>query len=126
MRIIALLFLVLIANLSCRDNDENLKQQEEDALSQMYLKIDKISNSVICTNAGDWKFTAIGEKPCGGPASYIPYHKSIDEAAFLNMIDDYNKAQIAFYERWGAVSDCTVTKPPKGISCVDGKALFTL
>lgn len=126
MKVFIALLSLFFLSLSCVGREDNLQEQEKEALSKAFNELYTISVSVKCTNGDEWKFAPAGDKPCGGPATYIPYHKSIDEAMFLKLVEDYSKAHKAYNEKWGAVSDCSITPMPKSVSCVDGKPVFNL
>ena len=119
-----LLFALLIISLAgCEEKDfYNSKEDDELEMASLRSEIDKLSEQIVCeNNAGDWKFTAIGEKACGGPIGYVAYSTKIDEALFLKKVDLYNQKQKAFNVKWNVVSDCRFMTPPKSVECVGGK-----
>ncbi len=121
MKLFALLFLIY-AGMQCSTEQETLdKEQEQAQLKAMYDDLVSSSESVSCTDAEDWKFTAIGAKACGGPAGYIAYAKSINEEVFLQKVEAYTTASKAFNEKWGIMSDCSLVNPPTAVICENGK-----
>lgn len=120
------IFLLPLVFLSCTKPGSVAVTKEDEAreLAKMRAAIDKVANSVSCTDAADWKFIPIGSKACGGPTGYIAYHKTIDEAAFKKMVDAYTTAQQDFNKKWGVASDCAMVMPPAGVKCEDGKPVF--
>lgn len=117
----ALILLVLILFTSCDRSNDAGKEQYEAILDAKYSEIYKLSTSVTCTNEADWKFIGIGSKACGGYNGFIPYHKSINEANFLKLVNEYNTLSKEFNEKWGGFSPCDAMMPRKVI-CIDGKA----
>ena len=104
--------------------EKNLYNSKEDdvlEIASLRSEIDKLSEQVTCENSADWKFTAIGDKACGGPTGYVAYSSKIDEALFLKKVTLYNQKQKAFNVKWNVVSDCMFMIPPKSIDCVSGK-----
>ena len=91
-------------------------------LSEIYQALEKISTIVVCTDASEWQFVAIGSKACGGPTGYLPYHKSIIVKDFLEQVANYSALQNAYNKKWGVISDCSIVPMPKGVECVAGKA----
>ena len=91
-------------------------------LSEIYQALEKIATSVTCNDASEWKFVAFGSKACGGPAGYLPYHKSIIVKDFLERVANYSALQNAYNKKWNVISDCSIVQMPKGVECVDGKA----
>ncbi|WP_051287062.1 hypothetical protein [Algoriphagus mannitolivorans] len=86
-------------------------------------QINRLSESVSCTNSSEWKFTAMGSKPCGGPARYIAYHQSV-EKDFLELVNQYTEQQKAYNQKTGAISDCAIVSPPRSVMCEGGKAFL--
>lgn len=115
-------------NLSC---SENLGEPEPpklvvdlDDLEIMYKQIVGLSESSPCISAGEWSFTAIGDKPCGGAAGYIAYSSQIDTMAFLASVETYNVAHRKYNVDNGIVSDCSVVQKPEGVRCHDEKPVL--
>ena len=100
------------------------KENDVEELANLKKEIDELSAQVSCTDAADWKFTAIGDKACGGPTGYVAYSTKIDETAFLKKVKTYTDKQKAFNLKWQMVSDCSYPQPPNRIDCVGGKPKF--
>ncbi|MCQ4035431.1 hypothetical protein [Kaistella montana] len=104
--------------------DNNLSQQQDkEKLTQLIKEIETMATAQTCTNASDWKFTAIGSKPCGGPSSYIAYPAQLEET-ILPKIQNFTELQSAFNKKYGLISDCAMVMPPTGIVCENGKAVL--
>jgi len=86
-------------------------------------EIIRLSESVPCTNASEWKFTPMGNKACGGPARYIAYHQSV-EREFLDLVERFTPLQKAYNEKNNVISDCLLVGPPRTIQCDGGKAIL--
>lgn len=107
---------------SCEEKDfSSSKEKDELEMSNLRREIDKMSNQLSCENAADWKFVAIGSKPCGGANGYIAYSSKINEALFLEKVAMFNQKQRAFNVKCNLISDCMALLPPKSIECVNGK-----
>ncbi|SDP85287.1 hypothetical protein SAMN05428975_3024 [Mucilaginibacter sp. OK268] len=118
--VIVLLFIV-----SCKDNHESLKTEDEKKLRELYADIQKMAQQFNCENAVDWKFTDIGSKACGGATGFIAYSIKLDTAVFLQKVRSYTTQQAGFNKKWGVVSDCSLAIPPKSVTCDSGKPKFT-
>lgn len=103
-----------ITETSTRNHDNQL-------LNELYQEILSISEQYDCTNALEWKFTAIGSKACGGPTGYIAYSINIDEDSFLEKIAHYTLQQKEYNTKWGIISDCAVVNTPSRVECLDGR-----
>lgn len=119
-----IMVLALFFMASCKDNHESLKADDEKKLKELYTNIQKMTQQFNCENTGDWKFTEIGSKACGGPGSYIAYSIKMDTSVFLQRVRSYTTQQAAFNKRWDVSSDCMMVLPPKGVACEDGKPKF--
>ncbi|WP_010178873.1 DUF6970 domain-containing protein [Aquimarina agarilytica] len=98
--------------------------EEREVLNKMLAELKEISESVVCENATEWDFTAVGSKACGGPNGFIAYSTKIDVKDFLAKVAKYTKAEDDFNKKWGVVSTCDVLVPPSTIVCNDGKAIL--
>jgi hypothetical protein len=107
----------IITNTSSRQTDDGI-------LKQLVTDINTLSTSVACTDANQWKTTAIGSKACGGPTGYIAYHNSINEKNFLEKVAYYTAQQKLYNEKHQIVSTCNVEMPPKGIKCENNKTVL--
>lgn len=104
--------------------ENNMAQQEDrQQLTSLMREIDALIALEPCTNAADWKFTAIGAKPCGGPSSYIAYPTKL-EAQILPKIEHFTQMQSAFNKKYNLMSDCAMVMPPSEIRCENGKAVL--
>ncbi len=120
-KLITLLFITAAAY-SCSENGLLSQVEELKILNELYLEIRELAQGEACVDAGEWAYTAIGSKACGGPADYIAYPLSIDVESFLEKVEQYTAMQEDFNETWGIVSDCALPAAPIGIECVEGAA----
>lgn len=110
---------------SCTDKKESMQSDDQAELEKQYQEIMTLANKYSCENAGDWKFTAIGSKACGGASGYIAYSVKTDESSFLKKVDQFTKMQADYNKKWAAYSDCALVVQPKGVTCDNGKPKFT-
>lgn len=104
--------------------ENNMAQQEDrQQLTSLMREIDAFIALEPCTNPADFKFTAIGAKPCGGPSSYIAYPTKL-EAQILPKIEHFTQMQSAFNKKYNLMSDCAMVMPPSEIRCENGKAVL--
>ena len=122
--IILLVFIVMMSMKGCDKNSDLSREQEQHILNEMYTEIQALANSEQCTNAGNWAFTAIGAKACGGPVAYIAYSLNIDTESFLEKVEKYTAEQDKFNKKWNLISDCSIPPSPTAIECVDGAPDF--
>mgnify|MGYP000244680264 CR=1 FL=1 len=103
-----------------------LTEQEKDyrSLMDLFSDIQRLSNSISCTDSENWLFTGFGAKACGGYQGYIAYSKDLDTDSFLQKVDNYSKAEKAFNKKWNIVSDCAIINPPISVECKNGYAIL--
>lgn len=98
-------------------------QQEGENLRRQFAEIQELAASKPCTDASEWRITAVGSKTCGGPAAYIAYHISV-EGEIIPMIQDYTRRQAHYNMEAGILSDCALVPQPSGIHCENGRAVL--
>lgn len=116
--------LIISLTWSCSDRNERTERDDQAELEKQYQDIVKLANQFTCENAGEWKFTAIGKKACGGPSGYIAYSVKINESNFLKKVEQYTKLQSDYNNKWAPYSDCSIVTPPKSVTCENGKPKF--
>ena len=110
-------------DIALKPHDHFAQDEEQVQMKNLVKEIDSLISTETCTNAADWKFTAIGAKPCGGPSSYIAYPEKLEEEV-LPKITQLTSMQSAFNIKYNLTSDCAVVMPPVEIRCENGKAIL--
>lgn len=123
--IITSIVLVMSLIWACTDRNEPMQDVDQTELARLYKDIEKSAQQFTCENAGEWKFTAIGVKACGGASAYIAYSVKIDESTFLKKVEQFTKLQADYNQKYGVYSDCALVIQPKGVTCENGKPKFT-
>jgi len=116
-----LFFILDIVTSSDSFKKQKEKNQEEDTqtIEEQFNSIEKLSEIKTCIDGSVWRYTAYGNKACGGPVGYIAYSKKV-EKEFLDMVEQYTADQKAYNEKWGVASTCDVPPAPESVDCVDG------
>jgi hypothetical protein len=66
----------------------------------------------------------MGNKACGGPASYIAYHQSL-EREFLDLVNRFNVLEKEYIKKNNLISDCKMlVVPPVGVRCEKNKPVL--
>ncbi|MDA1268694.1 MAG: hypothetical protein O2829_06340 [Bacteroidetes bacterium] len=120
-RILIFLFAAVLSSCELATTEPLLVSYEE--LINYQEKIIRLSQSVACTNASEWKFTPMGSKACGGPARYIAYHRSV-EREFLDLVERFTSLQKAYNEKNNVISDCLFVGPPREVICEGNKPVL--
>jgi hypothetical protein len=104
--------------------ENNLTQQaDQQQLSLLIKEIDSMAQGETCDGSGNFAFTPIGAKPCGGPSSYIAYPKKT-ATEILPKVQKFTEMQSAFNKKYKLMSDCTMVPEPTEIKCENGKAVL--
>ena len=107
---------------SSKISENSSKTADEAYLQKLSTEISSLATEMPCSE--DWKFTAIGSKPCGGPAGYIAYSPKIDTTCFLQKVAAFTEESRKFNEKYQRISDCSLQAPPKSVKCEGGKAVL--
>ena len=92
------------------------KQQR---LAALQTSIDSLIADKSCNGAGDCASMAFGDKPCGGPRSYLIYAPSnVDETELTRLVNEYNQLDEEINILTNALSDCAMVGPPI-LGCTD-------
>lgn len=116
--------ILAISYAACDKAELNTRPAAEEELRQLHTAIQALTNKTPCTDPAQWAFTALGSKACGGPASYIAYPKNSETQHFLNLVERFTEAQLAFNKKYGTISDCMLVMPPSGIRCENNRPAF--
>lgn len=118
-----LLFLVIpIILYGCSDAQDLAAQEvEKKAIDKLKSEIIVLAESSICSEDNDCNFVGLGSKPCGGHWEYLVYSNSIDTVKFLAKVEDCNRLENEFNQKWGIISDCSFVVPPDSVVCENGK-----
>jgi hypothetical protein len=107
---------------ACSDNSALTTQEEEKKM------IDKLKTEIValvensnCSEEYTCKFVGLGSKPCGGHWKYLLYSSAVDTIKLLTKVEDCNRLENDFNQKWGVISDCSFVMPPESVICEDGK-----
>lgn len=105
----------------CNSNDDNDNFEADLAeLITMRTAIEDMANTSTCSDNSECLYIALGQKPCGGPWSYLIYSTSIDTSQLEEMVETFNTKQAAFNVKYDQVSDCAFVGPPSEVICENG------
>lgn len=94
-------------------------------LSVSRLEITESIAKVRCEDASQWKISAMGAKPCGGPAYYIAYPEEMEEE-IAPKIARFAQQQSSFNQKYGRLSDCVIAPEPTSVQCKNGKVVLVV
>jgi hypothetical protein len=81
-------------------------------LDEVRARARALASTTGCTT-GTCEVLGLGQKPCGGPWEYVAYcPTTTDGTALRAAATELARVERAFNERYGVVSDCSVTPYP--------------
>jgi len=124
--LIYILLFGLFFSFGCKKgkNYSTTKDEDEQELQQLMLKIKTSSESSKCGNNIEILSIAVGEKACGGPQVYMPYTSSINVNEFKKLVAKYTALERSYNKKWNIGSDCAFVQPPKSVTCQNGKPVI--
>jgi hypothetical protein len=123
MKWIPAVLLVLLVS-SCEFFEKEERPISAAELANLENQLLRLSESIPCTNATEWRLTPMGRKACGGPIRFIAYHQSI-EKDFLALERRFTALLDQFYIQNKVVSDCLLVPAPTGMRCENNKPVLT-
>ena len=113
--------LLLILFNSCSEKGIDSRQDYEEELRDRFQKIENLIAQGKCENPEDCDSMPLGNKPCGGPSSYVIFSESIDRDKLGAMVEQYTELEKEYNEKFGISSDCSLVGPPENIGCVNSE-----
>jgi hypothetical protein len=113
----AFLYLICLSLLTYQCGDDISKEDDFAELEVLRLDIESLTSTSVCNEEFECKFIAFGSKPCGGPWEYLVYSTSIDTDKLIALVENYNEKENDFNNKWGIISDCSITNPPTNVKC---------
>ncbi|MDR5591457.1 hypothetical protein [Christiangramia sp. SM2212] len=114
-------FLVVISALACSKDELETKQEYEDELRARFQEIENFIAQGNCKSSDECDYLPLGDKPCGGPRSYVIFSNSIDREKLEVMVERYTRLEKEYNEKFGVYSDCSFVSPPQNVGCINSK-----
>jgi hypothetical protein len=72
-----------------------------------------LARSEGCQTGGECRAAPIGDRPCGGPRTYLVYcARTTDSVALYRKLDELARAERAYNQEQGLMSTCEFRTPP--------------
>jgi hypothetical protein len=66
-----------------------------------------------CQRGGDCRAAPVGDRPCGGPRTYLVYcARTTDSVALYRKLDELARAEREYNQKQGLMSTCEFRTPP--------------
>jgi hypothetical protein len=70
-----------------------------------------------CQSGGDCRAAPVGDRPCGGPRTYVVYcARATDSVALYRKLDELARAERAYNQEQGLASTCEFRMPPQVVA----------
>jgi len=118
-----LLFLFFLV-INCDSNDvDTLQETDKRAIDELKKEIKDLAADSVCSELYSCESIGLGSKPCGGNWEYVVYSTSIDQLPFLAKVQQLNRMEQEYNEKYEIASDCAYVMPPSSITCENGKCV---
>ena len=114
--------LIPLIFVACSDNSYLTTQElETKVIDKLKTEIITLTGDSGCSEEYACNFVGLGSKPCGGHWEYLLYSSKVDTIKLLAKVEDYNRLEKDFNQKWDIISDCSFVMPPDSVICEDGK-----
>ena len=115
----------LIQSCSQADSQNDNANNQAPSTKDLYSQIQELANVEGCTSSSDCALLPIGNKPCGGPESYMPYSKTNSDVAQLKKLgQEYSKMREQYNKDNQIMGTCVITPKPQ-VSCLRNQCVTT-
>ena len=104
---------------SCSEESLETKQDYEERLTLLYQEMESIVAEGSCAKPTECDFIPVGDKACGGPSGYIIFSEDINLEKLEEIADEYTNLERTYNQKFGIPSDCSLTRPPQNIGCIN-------
>ena len=107
-------------------NSSNSPENSSDSSNKdLYSQIQELANVEGCTSSSDCALLPVGNKPCGGPESYMPYSKTNSDVAQLQKLGQQYSEMRKQYNKDNQVMGTCVMTPKPQVSCLRNQCVTT-
>ena len=85
----------------------------EQRMEELQVAILALIGDPVCDSVEECRYIAFGDKPCGGPWSYLVYSISrTDSVQLKTLVDEHRRLNKEWNAKTGALSDCGLARSP--------------
>ena len=102
----------------CSTQDPAPGESDSSRVVRLEAEARAIARTDGCTSADQCRSAPVGDRPCGGPRTYIVYcARTTDSVALYRTLDELKTAEQEFNRKSGRASTCEFRLPPSvGVS----------
>ena len=123
---LTMLLSVSLTQACSQANSSNSPENSSDSSNKdLYSQIQELANVEGCTSSSDCALLPVGNKPCGGPESYMPYSKTNSDVAQLQKLgQQYSEMRKQYNKDNQVMGNCVMTPKPQ-VSCLRNQCVTT-
>jgi hypothetical protein len=93
------------------------QEAAQDRVQRLEREARELARADGCQTSGDCRAAPVGDRPCGGPRTYVVYcARTTDSVALYRKLDELARAERAYNEQQGLVSTCEFRMPPRVVA----------
>jgi hypothetical protein len=90
------------------------QETEQERVQRLEREARALARADGCTSGGECRAGPVGDRPCGGPRTYIVYcARTTDSVALYRKLDELAEAERAYNRQQGLASTCEFRMPPR-------------
>lgn len=97
----------------CSTQDPDGSESDSSRVARLEGEARALAKTDGCSSADQCRSAPVGDRPCGGPRTYIVYcARSTDSAALYRKLDELREAERQLNTKSGRASTCEFRMPP--------------
>jgi hypothetical protein len=86
---------------------------DQERIQRLEREAGALARADGCQRGDDCRAAPVGDRPCGGPRTYLVYcARTTDSVALYRKLDELARAEKAYNQKQGLVSTCEFRLPP--------------
>lgn len=99
------------------DRPGNPQETAQERVQRLEREARALARADGCQTDGDCRAAPAGDRPCGGPRTYIVYcARTTDSVALYRKLDELGKAERTYNTQQGLASTCEFRMPPRVVA----------
>ncbi|MDQ3950357.1 MAG: hypothetical protein M3282_08415 [Gemmatimonadota bacterium] len=95
------------------DRPANPQESTQEQVQRLEREARALARADGCQSSGDCRAAPVGDRPCGGPRTYVVYcARTTDSVALFRKLDELTRAEREYNRQQGLMSTCEFRMPP--------------
>jgi len=88
-------------------------ETDQERIQRLEREARALARADGCQNTSDCRAAPVGDRPCGGPRTYVVYcGRTTDSVALYHKLDELAQAEREYNRKQGLMSTCEFRMPP--------------